>query len=367
MTGHVDDPFLRGAHPVGVVTRRWTDGSRGRTLPVEIYYPAADAYAGQDLDPRTQDEFLPPGGFTGTQPKKQAAVRDAKERPGSHPVVLFAHGYAGDRRECGFLCTHLASHGFRVVSADHVGSTFTDVELHLARPDFDIYETAPQMIADRFADVPFMLAEAEKEFSTIIESAGVTGVSLGGWTSYIAPSCDDRVRVIVPLAPAGAEGPLSVNGPNIAGDALDWKWRSDVSVMTLAADRDAWLPLYGQLKMFEACPAKDKLLVVLKDADHEHFCDDLGTSHEALREFTRSLAEADQSPRRPPWAAVAAMMLPYSRLMQEAEMNRIVAGLTTLQMSRVLRRPATYGSLDAAALRRELQARNLSAYVLELS
>jgi len=44
-----------------------------------------------------------------------------------------------------------------------------------------------------------------------------------------------------------------------------------------------------------------------------------------------------------------------------------VAGLTTVQMSRVLRPAAADTVLDAPALRRILLERRLSAYVVELS
>ena len=43
----VYDPFLRGDDPVGVRTFEVTDASRERTLPVEFWYPAADAHRGQ--------------------------------------------------------------------------------------------------------------------------------------------------------------------------------------------------------------------------------------------------------------------------------------------------------------------------------
>jgi dienelactone hydrolase len=366
MSEQTYDPFIRGIHPAGVRSVEWTDKSRDRTLPIEIYYPASSANEGRDRDPNMQDTFLPPGGFTGTARRKQAAVRDADESPGNFPVIVFAHGYAGDRRESSFLCTHLATHGYRVISADHVGSTYSDVERRLQSPDCFVRANIMELARARFGDVPFLLSAAEQEFKGPIESAGVTGVSMGGWTSYIAPSCDARVKVVVPLCPGGAEGPLSLSGPNALGDALNWEWKSPAAVMTLVGDRDNWLPLYGQLKLFEMCPASDKCLVVLQRADHQHFCDDLGASHESLREFTRTLGEIDQDPQAPPWTAMSQLMAPYASLMQEQEMNEIICGLTTWQMDRVLKSSVTRPPLDVSKLRDELRARSLSAYVLEL-
>ena len=60
------DPFARGAAPVGVRTIELRDESRGgRTLTVELWYPATDAYRGQDLDDATRDRFLNSAGDPG--------------------------------------------------------------------------------------------------------------------------------------------------------------------------------------------------------------------------------------------------------------------------------------------------------------
>ena len=40
------DPFARGPFPVGVRTLELARG--GRSLPVELWYPATDEYAGKD-------------------------------------------------------------------------------------------------------------------------------------------------------------------------------------------------------------------------------------------------------------------------------------------------------------------------------
>src|SRR5262245_20184061 len=58
-TSRAYDPFARGAAPVGVRTIEVRDESRdGRTLPVELWYPATEKYRGQDLDDATRDHFI---------------------------------------------------------------------------------------------------------------------------------------------------------------------------------------------------------------------------------------------------------------------------------------------------------------------
>jgi hypothetical protein len=123
----------------------------------------------------------------------------------------------------------------------------------------------------------------------------------------------------------------------------------------------------GAVNRLSQCQAADKYLVVLGRADHQHFCDDPGISHEGLREFTRNLGEIDKRPTAPPWAAMSELMEPSASLMQEEEMNQIICGLTTLQMDRVLKNTSTPPRLHVSAVSRELKARSLSAYFLELS
>ena len=111
------DPFARGPHPVGVRTIDVPDAARDRVVPVEVWYPATDGYAGQDLDDATRDAFeLMPG----LPASRQDAVRDAEPAAGPFPAVVFSHGFAGHRRQTTHLCTHLASHGYAVAAPDHV-------------------------------------------------------------------------------------------------------------------------------------------------------------------------------------------------------------------------------------------------------
>jgi predicted dienelactone hydrolase len=158
------DPFVRGPFPVAVRTLDLTDEARGgRSLPLEIWYPATDAYAGRDLD-ETRDRYEVVPGF-GLPSEPQDAVRDAAPRPGPFPLVLFSHGYGGHRRQSTFLCTHLASHGYVVAAPDHSGNTVVDVMMAvLARqtegPTGDPAATLPALAAARPADLTFVLDPA---------------------------------------------------------------------------------------------------------------------------------------------------------------------------------------------------------------
>ncbi len=128
---HEYDPFIRGRFPVGVHTIQALDTVRGRLFPCEIWYPAVERYAGQDLAPGTQDIFtLPASGA----PRSQMAVRDAAFHPGTYPLILFSHHSGGHRRAATFLCTHLSSHGYVVAALDHSEIVAGELARKAARP-----------------------------------------------------------------------------------------------------------------------------------------------------------------------------------------------------------------------------------------
>src|SRR5579871_5519930 len=115
-TANEYDPFLRGPYPAGVRTFQANDTARNRLYPCELWYPAAEQHAGQDLALETQDVFTVP--LAGKQ-RRQMALREAQVRPGAYPLVLFSHPSGAHRRAATFLCTHLASHGYVVAALDH--------------------------------------------------------------------------------------------------------------------------------------------------------------------------------------------------------------------------------------------------------
>ena len=279
------DPFARGPHPVGVRTLSLSDAARGnRSLPAEVWYPAADAHAGRDHDPATPDAFeLIPGFPT----LSQDAVRDATPRAGRHPVVLFSHGYGGHRRQSTFLCTHLASHGYVVGSVDHTGNTMLDVMRQIIQaqsggelPPFA--EQARGLARQRQPDMSFLLDTLrDGEFGALAdaERVGATGHSFGGWTTIVTTAHDRRIRAAVPLAPAGGWNPLS-DEFTVPDD--DFAWGRDVPTLYIVADRDTILPLRGTRELFERTRSP-KRMIVLRNADHMHFCDRVEEIHEIFR------------------------------------------------------------------------------------
>ena len=120
------DPFARGPFPVGVRTHDWTDAPRERTLPVEVWYPAADSASDEagesvalvDLIPQSVLDVL---GDVSLPSIETIAVRDAPLRPLADPlpVVYFSHGFGGFAQQSVDLTSHLAGRGYVVFSTLH--------------------------------------------------------------------------------------------------------------------------------------------------------------------------------------------------------------------------------------------------------
>ena len=287
------NPFVRGPLPVGVRTLDWSDPARSRPLPTEIWYPATEELRGKDVAEATRDNYeLVPG----LPPGWQEAVRDAAPRAGTHPLVVFSHGFGGHRRQSTFLCTHLASHGYVVAAVDHTGNTIVEMVqfmmmAQMGQPPPDPATMLPEMLANRPADVSFVidqmtapiLRQAQDErlagISVDASQIGLSGHSFGGWTTLVTTARDKRIKAALPLAPAGGWTKL----PSEAlGAAMDFAWGRDVPTLFLVADFDTILPLRGMYELYEKTTSPKKM-IVLEQADHMHFCDQVEQVHELFR------------------------------------------------------------------------------------
>lgn len=278
------DPRARGPHPVGVHTTEVT--KEDRSLPVELWYPASDRYAGADSDPGMRDAFAP---YTGAATTWQAAVRDAAPRLGAFPLVVFSHELGGHRRQSTFLCTHLASHGYVVAAADHPGAT-TDEIAELARrvdrgEETDPYPRLSELSAARPAEIRTLVdALLEGTARAVTRSlqrdrVALIGHGIGGAGALAAASADLRGVVAVTMGPPGLDAPEMAP---LAG-ALDEGFGRVVPVLVIAAERDAVTPVSGVRELVSQIRAPTRL-AVLKNADHYHFCDQPERMHELFGE-----------------------------------------------------------------------------------
>ena len=278
------DPGSFGPHPVGVMTRVFVDEERDelisvddpddkRTLVTEIWYPAAPSVAEQEKDGWLNflgddgDSLIPLlGAALGTPEEaienlrtlKTRSVREAQIADGSFPVILFSHGNSGFRFQSIFLCEHLASHGYIVISADHTyNAGVTQLPSGLV-----LYDSRSLAFIDsRVQDMSFLLDtleelnedDAEGRFTgrVDLDHVGITGHSFGGTTSLLASVEDDRIDAVAPMTSGGAtellpssfEDPmlhfLATEDQTVDNDAIEDHYARSADARWLIRVRDA--------------------------------------------------------------------------------------------------------------------------------
>jgi dienelactone hydrolase len=285
------DPFARGPFAVGVRTGAIVDTSRDRRLVYEVWYPATLRRGEVE-----RDSFTIPGRATASH---QQAARDAAALAGTYPLVAFAHSSYGDRRQSSFLTTHLASHGYVVVAADHAANMASDFVARQDAPAMTSEERdayVARIIDDRVPDLRALIDRAIDggmgELSSLVarERIGLAGWSFGGWSVLAAPEQDTRITAIVALAPAGSSRPL----PGIIPATLTFGWSRPIATLVLTGDADRFTPLGGVRDVFARVPSPVRMYV-LRGGDHGHFADDVdptGPTKEQAHLFTRGLALA---------------------------------------------------------------------------
>ena len=101
-------PIEPAQGPVGRRTIAVSDGARdGRTLVVDVWYPAAESAAGAGgFPPLTWYEPIP-----GVRFESANAHDDAAVAPGEYPLIILSHGRTGMRFAYALLCEALAARG----------------------------------------------------------------------------------------------------------------------------------------------------------------------------------------------------------------------------------------------------------------
>jgi dienelactone hydrolase len=291
------DPFVRGERPVGVRTLALSDAKRGgRPVTVELWYPASEAHRGQDLDPAFQDRFVVVPGFE----QSQRAVRGAEPvSSGRFPLVVWSHGSASERREVSNVLTHLASHGYVVASADHVGDHMHDAQ-HAAAGRAGLGRSFRQTCRDRVADASFvidrLLGGAEPAVTALVdaEKIGTGGGSFGGWTAIALNSHDPRPLAFLAAVPGWGEGPLHTE--LLTAEARLDDWGRPVAAFLLPGERDACVPLPGLRQLYRDLPAP-KRFAVMRNASHFHGADETRQRYEmAVEGWRQAVQVADPDP-----------------------------------------------------------------------
>ena len=217
------DPSKAGPYPVGVktitITYNFREGSKEmeRALKTEIWYPTTEeAAASLPLDAYNLRDDMPERilpEFEGMEinPITQQAYRDAPLRAedAPYPLLLFSHGNGGIRYQSTFFCAHIASHGYVVVSPDHVGDTMFDFVASDKKDIEHVLSSVPERPADMNAVQKefFRMNEDSSDFffGSIDEGrVGISGHSFGGHTTVVVGGRNPYITAAAPMAAPAA-------------------------------------------------------------------------------------------------------------------------------------------------------------------
>lgn len=203
-----DAPWEKpGSAPVGVASGKVEDVARGRTLPLTVFYPAAEsaraaATTGVPIESLAGDQqaayakLLAADGRACATRTVHAAVDAAPAAATALPTLVFSHCHSCTRLSVATMAERLASHGFLVVALDHQGNTVWDA---LAGKSAEL---SAAFLATRAADVRFVL-DRVLDGSALPASlagkadpakVGVFGHSFGAATTGLVLARDPRVR-----------------------------------------------------------------------------------------------------------------------------------------------------------------------------
>jgi predicted dienelactone hydrolase len=200
-----------------------------RPLVTEIWYPATDDAIGMDTVTYNVDDIFRPDAveILGNDISSSIATtagRDAGMRTedGPYPVIFFSHGSGGIRMQSTYYTVDLASHGYVVVSTDHIGNTLSDIIVTGDLTTADLLESLNNRPSDlSFVREELELLEDSEPLTALMDFSrvGVTGHSFGALTSLRWMGLGADVDAVVAQAPPG----MSVNwiGVNDPLDSFD--------------------------------------------------------------------------------------------------------------------------------------------------
>ena len=279
------EPFARGGHPAGVRTIELRDRSLSdRPVAAELWYPAAAAYRGQDLDEAKWDRYVPARGMP---EMSQHAIRDADAARGTFPLFLYCHGGYGQRRELSRLCTHLASHGYIVASANFPGDNIEDLipdehgEAAAAKTPVDESARNRPRQASRVLDL-ISAIELPAGLQLDRERIGVGGESMGGFTSLAVNSLDRRPSAVFAICPMYGERSMVAQVRRLQHLLRVDNWQRPVPTFVLTGELDPLVNVEDIRSLYQKMAAP-KQLVVLRRAGHMHFADNAEYVHEWFR------------------------------------------------------------------------------------
>lgn len=208
------------------------------------------------------------------------------------PVILWSHGFGGNRDGAGFIARHMASKGYTLVHLTHPGSDSSLWEGKKGHP-WEVLRKTPinrQMTLDRFRDVPFAIdqlqawAEDNPEIGKFMDFSrlGMSGHSFGAMTTQAMAGemfqnedgalqnfADKRFKAGILYSPVPIRKLTHENPePHLYGSI-------DLPLFHMTGTEDD-SPLEGfdyerRLAVYDHSGSREKYLLILKDGDHMVF------------------------------------------------------------------------------------------------
>jgi dienelactone hydrolase len=277
----VSAPAPSGPYKVGTRVMDLVDATRAdpylqnntkRELLVRFWYPTADVPACTPAQYTSAGvwDYLARSAQVAPFEVKTNSCQDASIQAGTHPVVVFTHGYTGTFTDYTFLFEDLASRGYIVASVNHTfeatASEFPDgrmaksmVGTHMTLSAQLDERSTSFAVGARLADLHFVVNELERlnngsktPFSGKLDLSrlAIAGHSLGGMTALLGLELEPRF-----LAALTLDGVLP--GPLFG--------RTTKPVLLMLSGRDTWnhdtCELWGKL-------GGPRVEINLKGSDH---------------------------------------------------------------------------------------------------
>lgn len=194
-----------------LITGQPTSGERARPLQVLVWYPAepggkavtfrdylalgateADFTRTPEEVRRVTDRLIAErtdGRADAAQITAQRmwAVRNAAQRRGKFPVVIYAPSFSASAAENPDLCEYLASQGYVVIASPSLGP-------HTRAMTVDM-----QGLETQASDIAYLLSYAATLAQADMDQIAVAGFSWGGLANVFAAARDDRIKALVSL------------------------------------------------------------------------------------------------------------------------------------------------------------------------
>jgi dienelactone hydrolase len=203
------------------------------------------------------------------------------------PVVVWSHGFGGNRDGAGFLSRYVASHGYIVVHVTHFGTDSSLWEGKKGHP-WDILKDMKiprQASLDRFKDVPFVLdclpdwfAENPDVGTPDLDCIGMSGHSFGALTAQVMAGqlIPDQNDVLIAMKEDRFRAAIFYSPMPIRHmtDAPDKKVYGLITLPALhMTGTDDSSPIEGfdyerRLLVFDNAGPADKYLLVKQGGDH---------------------------------------------------------------------------------------------------